>query len=497
MIPGKSGVAAMPAPHEFSMRDLVAPLFRRRAVLIGVGIVTTALVMAAGFILPRPYKSRMSILVTRERMDPVITADGSTQTLISNAQEVPLEEINSESELLRSQDLMDKVVVATGLYRTRSPLGWLLPAHTPAQRVQKAGEHLAKKLVITNPSNSNLIEVDYSSSDPKLAHRVLQTLGRFYIEKHAVVHRPPGSYEFFAQQTEKYHQALLEAEGRLRDFSKQQDIAAPGAVQSAMATQLISSTGQLYSSRQQIAQDEQRIRSDEAQLHQTSRTSTAMVASAQADRLLEDLGTSLVAAQLKRTQLIAKYADDYPLVQEANREIASIEESIGKAERARYVTQSTTIDPDWELLREDLTKSRTDLAAQQAGALALAHGIDSMRTQLVNLEQQSLVEGNLERDYRTDESNYLLYLQKREQARIADALDRTRIGNVAIAVPASIPALPIYSSALIILIAFAAGTTLGIGSAYVVDYLDSALQSPAQVTRLLGTPVVSISKRTA
>ncbi len=50
-----------------------------------------------------------------------------------------------------------------------------------------------------------------------------------------------------------------------------------------------------------------------------------------------------------------------------------------------------------------------------------------------------LLSEDLQREVKAAEENYLLYLQKREEARIADALDKSHILNVAIAEPPNGP----------------------------------------------------------
>jgi uncharacterized protein involved in exopolysaccharide biosynthesis len=102
------------------------------------------------------------------------------------------------------------------------------------------------------------------------------------------------------------------------------------------------------------------------------------------------------------------------------------------------------------------------------------------------------------RDAKANEDNYLLYLSKREQERTADALDKTRIANVAIAVPPAIPVLPVYSFPLVVLAALCLSFILSVGTAYAVDYCDTTLHTPAQVIDTLGIPVVvAMSKKTA
>jgi uncharacterized protein involved in exopolysaccharide biosynthesis len=121
-----------------------------------------------------------------------------------------------------------------------------------------------------------------------------------------------------------------------------------------------------------------------------------------------------------------------------------------------------------------------------------------MQSQMVKLGSQSLEQADLEREAKANEQNYLLYLSKREQERTSDALDRTRIENVAIAVPPAIPALPVQGPAFILLVAFGVAAILSFPTAYIIDYFDPSFHTPAQVADILGIPVVvAVPKRTA
>jgi capsular polysaccharide biosynthesis protein len=81
---------------------------------------------------------------------------------------------------------------------------------------------------------------------------------------------------------------------------------------------------------------------------------------------------------------------------------------------------------------------------------------------------------------------------------MSDALDSTRIANVAIAIPPAIPVLPAFSFTTIVFVAFWFALFMGVVAAYAADYLDSSFQDPAQISDDLGIPVVvTFPKRTA
>ena len=115
-----------------------------------------------------------------------------------------------------------------------------------------------------------------------------------------------------------------------------------------------------------------------------------------------------------------------------------------------------------------------------------------MQAQLVELDRQSIARQDLVREVKADEQTYLTYLAKREQERTSDALDTTRIGNVAIAVPPVIPVLPIIGWPVVVLAAIGFATFASIGTAYGADYFDSSFRTPAQLTEGLGIPLVVV-----
>lgn len=191
-----------------TLRDLVSPLFRRWRVLLSTFLCVFAVVAWAGFLRLHRYEARMSILVRRERPDPVLTAGGKNQP------EIPVseEEVKSLAALFKSRDLLEKVVIANGLEEVHG--GFLHPRQTQTDSVARAVRTLATEIEIEIPYKSNLIEVSYSSPDPALTYSVLNSLSSFYIAKHAGIYPASGS------QAQNQQAAREDAEAGLRTPSK-------------------------------------------------------------------------------------------------------------------------------------------------------------------------------------------------------------------------------------------------------------------------------------
>jgi uncharacterized protein involved in exopolysaccharide biosynthesis len=480
---------------DISLRDFVTPLVRRRRIVTITFLSVLGAIIVLAALLGPTFTSRMTILLNRERLEPLVTPE-STAQLLTPSNPITEEEVNSEVELLSSRDVLEKVVMANNLYLPAKEWSFgkmldrlLHPDATREDRIARAVKSLAKKIKVTAVTRTNLIEVKYSSSDPEQSYAVLQSLGEFYTRKHVAVHRPAGSYRFFADETELYHDALQQAEGNLRDFASRGG-AAPDAQEANLAVQVAASVGLMHLAEQSLAADQERMRDDRKQMSETPRRAPTVRTSAAADKLLDQLGATLLSAQTKRTELLTRYDRSYPLIKDIDQEIAQTKAAIAEAEKTQYITESTDVDPTFESLREDNAKTQADRAAQAATLAATRRSIQSMQTQLVNLDLQSITRQDLLREVKADEQNYLTYLGKREQERTSDALDTTRIANVAIAVPPAIPVLPVFGWPVIVLAGIGIAVTAGAGSAYAADYFDSSFHTSAQLTDALGIHVV-------
>ena len=70
-----------------------------------------------------------------------------------------------------------------------------------------------------------------------------------------------------------------------------------------------------------------------------------------------------------------------------------------------------------------LPRPRRILRLRRPPRRLLSHSIDSMKLQLVDLDQKTVKQSDLLRETKANEANYLLYLSKREQESTSDALD--------------------------------------------------------------------------
>ena len=136
---------------------------------------------------------------------------------------------------------------------------------------------------------------------------------------------------------------------------------------------------------------------------------------------------------MKRTELLTKYQPTYPLVQEVDKQLMDTRLALAKEESSPVKEETTDQNPTYAWVNSELAKAKADLSGFQARETALTAIVNVYMAQARQLEQQGILQGDLMRTEKADEANYLLYTKKKEEARIEDALDRTRLLNVSVA----------------------------------------------------------------
>lgn len=471
-----------------SARDFLAIGFRQRRVMVNTFLGILSLAVLAAFLLPKKYKAEMKILVRHERAETVVSPNQQTPSQWPT--EVSEAELQTEAELIRSKDLLGKVVLACDLQESGG-LFWNRQGDSSDKKMARAILTLEKDLTVEPLKLTNLISVTYTSKDPKLAAKVLRSLASLYLEKHLAMHRDPGQYEFFHQQAEQYRKELANAEEKLTSFSQQQGVVDPTLQKDIGVKKLAELEAEANGAQATVAESRQRIRTLEAQLAKLPNRQTTQVRTSDNPQLMQNLKSTLLELELKRTDLLAKFEPTYRPVQEVEQQITQTRAAIAAAESAPLRDETTDLDPTYETLRGELVKAKTDLAATEAGTAATRSLIRDFQARNQQLDRMQLLQQDIVRNAKADEDNYTLYLRKAEEARISDALDRQRFSNVVVAEPASVPYTPQARWALVLVFGVLFAGLLSVALAFVLDRWDPSFRTPEEVETFLGSPVVA------
>jgi uncharacterized protein involved in exopolysaccharide biosynthesis len=484
-----------------TLRDAVMPVFRHRRLvtLVFLGIFLGAILCM--LLLPRKYEAEMKILVNRERVDAVVTPDPDNANGPGIVPAVSEEDLNSEVELIKSRDLLERVAIAcdlsgeskSGLNRWLDRIGDALRGtqNSPQTRLAVAVQDLEQRLIVDPMKKTDLIRISYASHDPEQAANVLQTLATMYQEKHAAVHRPEGAFRFFEQETARYRDELANAEIKLTDFNSREGIVEAATQKQLVLQQLSQFEAQWQQAQANSYQAKARAEGLRNQARSMPARQTTQVIKTGNAQLLATLESTLLSLELKRSELLTKYAPGYTPVQEVNAQIRDTRAAIVEAQQSPVEQVTTDRLPAQDWMTTELARAETDRTALNAQADATAQIVRRYQGIARTLDAKGTQQTDLTRNVKTAEDNYVLYVRKREEARISDALDSKRIVNVAIAEAATVPALPTLHLAWILIGGFFVAGVVSVGSAYAVDRLDASFHTPDELFRYLDTRVLA------
>jgi uncharacterized protein involved in exopolysaccharide biosynthesis len=476
--------AHVPAP---TLRDLLAVVFRQRRLALVSFVAIFLAVVLYGVVAP-PYQSEMKVLVRRGRVDPVVTSTPSQAEF--ERESVTEEELNSEVELLHDQEILRTVVRRSGLLSEGQSWFWSLFGDSEDLQLARAVRRIDKRLTVQAVKKATLIEVSYKSSDPVQAANILHSLATAYLERHEQVHRPSGEFKFFDQQVIQSRSGL-DAQLQLMRFGADQGVTS-AALERDMALQTLSQADTDERQTQvSIAATSERARALQKKLALLPERITTQIRNSDNPELMEKMKARLLDLQLNRIELAMKYEPSYRPMKEIDQEIAEAKVSIAAEDQAPIRERTSDQDPDHQWAQAELLKNQVDLNVLNAHAAAENILLVHYRRAASQLGDRAIGQEQLLRDLKAAEEKYLLYLNKREEARIGDALDQGGILNVTIAEQPTIPALPQLSAAGFGLIGLLGASTLSVTFAFVADYMNPAFRTPDEILAYLQSPVLA------
>lgn len=477
--------------NPISLRDGASAVFRRRGLVFFTFLVVLTGTILVTLLLPNRYDSRMKILVKNQRVDVAITPQATNSLNAPTVDnDVSENQINSEIELLTSKDLLTQVVKDTGLDRNETRL-FGRPA-PEAERVENAVNQLTKDLYITPVRKANVITVAYSSASPQLAAAVLKRLGDLYLEKHLKLNHPTGASDFFKDKAEEYETQLKDSEQKLSSFQQENNLVALSQQKDLTLQKTAEAKTKMLDAEAALNEATNRIARVEQQLDAMPKRIVTQSRQLPNQYSAERLNTMMVELQNKRTQLLTKYRPDDRLVREVDAQIRTTQEALSRAEGKTSIEEATDLNPLRQTLETELSRARLDQAGARARRDTLAVQLQQYDASLKKLEGDTTRHDDLQRQKKEAEDNYQLYAKKREEARIADELDRQKITNVSIAEAATVSQLPSAPNRPVnLMLGLVLAGFLSLGSVFSAEMLSDAVHTPRQLEGLTGAMVLA------
>jgi uncharacterized protein involved in exopolysaccharide biosynthesis len=468
------------------LKDILRIIYRRRWVILSTFVLTTAGVIAATLELPKQYETRMKVLVRNDRPDMIVSPDhNSTSDYHGETSEA---QVNSEIELLTSNDLLKQVVIKCGLDRRQH----VADSETA---IERAVERLQTDLKVGAARKANIIVVGYVDTDPRRAVSVLSNLESLYLEEHLRVHGVPGTYEFFKREADRYQKEMKQAEDKLDRYRQRENIVSLTDQKYVTMQKAVESENSLMQADATIGEYTQKIAEARRQLGTAEPRVVTQSRTLSNQFSVERFQTMLAELQNRRTQLLAKFQPDDRLVQEIDKEIADTRAALDKAIKLNGVEEATDVNPVHQALQIDIAKEENELAGITSKRQSLARQMAIYKQQMMRLANATTEFDDLVRLEKEAEDKYLLYEKKTEEARITESLDQQKIANVTIA---ENPMEPHKPSKPNVKLNIAMGTLLAfflsLGVAFAAEYFrDETVRDVGELEELTKLPVLAVS----
>jgi uncharacterized protein involved in exopolysaccharide biosynthesis len=470
-----------------SHRRVAAIILRRKLLVSTLFVGIFGLVAAITLLMPRQYESRMKVLVKNERADLVVSPDARDTGVVHG--EVNETQVNSEIELLSSNDLLVRVVRVCRLY---GPTAGVVEAAGKPQpeSFERAVRKLGHDLKIAPVRKANVIQVTYSAPSPELAAAVLRELSAAYLDAHLTIHRTAGTTEFFRKQADLYESRLNAAHDQLREFRARHNVSSVPEQKELLLRKVLdleTTAGELDAALAEVGRRVLELRQQVARQAPRIVTQSRTVSNQYS---VERLNTMLAELENRRTQALSRFRPEDRTVVEIEQEITNTRTALDRAAKLSATEQATEVNPIRQDLERDLTRAEIQERALESRRVSVASTVSTYKTRLTEVENATSDLDLLQRAVKESEDNYLLYAKKKEEARIADSLDQQKISNVAIAetpVEHYLPSSP--NVALNLALGLFLATFVSLGAAFTIEFADHSFYGPQELGKATNTPV--------
>lgn len=440
--------------RQATLREFVAVLFRRRALVLGLFVVVSVTVVTLTLSAPVTFTSSGRVLIYR----------GERQSAL-NANRMFYGEWESElgSEVARARS-------AAVIERTREVL---------RQRAEKAGKPVPEfdpaSVDVEVMGRSDVLGIAYSDRDPVVAHDMCDAVITAYLEirQNSQIGRPETFFEAEIQN--------LDAEIRQRMREREEIGTASGVTSTAEQSRTWGN---------QLAMMEQKRSEAMADLAEARRAYQAMTelqkdpdldlsgldSKSGRESALDALKRRIVEQQSRIATLRERYRDDAPEVQNAVATLASLQALLRKE-----------IDGEIQL-------AKTRIEMHQSRVDALDRDIKELNTRLAGIPHNQRRVEQLEAELKTLRMRYDDYAKARDLARINS--NTSQALNVVLLNPAGPGIAGNQRDWVRLALAPAFSLVVGIGLAFFIDGLDLTVRTAAQAEEYLEVPVLaSLSDR--
>ena len=465
---------------------------RRRWVVIVPAVVISGLTVPIVLSIPATYQSTTLILVEAQKVP---------ETLVRTTVTTPIEDrLQAISQQILSRTRLQRVIEKFNLYQTKASdsegriATWWMRLRSGRPQESSSGpatldlvERLRRNVDIQVPrgrSPGSTISIAFIGDDPRTVMDVTNELASLFIEENLRVReaQAEGTTEFLENELQQMKGQIEAQEEALRSFKQQAMGELPGQLDANLRT-----LDRLQIERQLL---DNSLKNAEDRYADLSRQLTGR-APGSGDSPSTAAGR-LQALRTRLANLRTEYREEYPDIVSLKKEIASIEAELA----AQAAAPAPSVPPGGdESANMQLADQRREIQTIKQRQQAVAAQIKEYEKRVEKTPYREQQLAMVLRDYGNAQRSYQGLLDKRQEAKIAESLERRQKAEIfRILDPANFPDRPYQQNRLLlILMGIAGGLAVGVGLALVRDQLDASIKTEADlVEATTGVPLLAV-----
>lgn len=471
-----SNILSFDRSEESQLGRYASIVRRRKWVILAIMVVAILAALAYTFATTPLYRAQTTVQIQREATRVVKDNDLEPQSAVSGTEfyQTQYGLLQSRSvalEAARKLRLADNVEFLTGYSGADANE---VTGRTRQARLDMAVGLVEAHLQVTPVRNSGLVEIAFDAPSPRLASQISNAIADSFITLNLQRRYDATGYarRFLETELAKVRQRLEESERAVVNYADNQQLIEINRTVDQAGNTSGQSLSEMDLDVLNKALAESRAARIDAQSRLAASRSTGSSAEALNDQTLGQIRTSLAQLEAQYARDLATFRPDYPAMIALRQQIDTLRQAANA--RGGTVGQSLVAAASAASAREN----------------ALRVQVDGLKGAVLDQNRRKIQLGIFQRDADTNRALYDSLLERYKEIGVAGGIG---VNNVAVVDRALDPSSPYTPNLLAnLLLGIIAGTIIGLVAAFILDQLDDAIKSPADMEKVLDLPLLGV-----
>jgi uncharacterized protein involved in exopolysaccharide biosynthesis len=460
-------------------------IFFRHTMLFVLSFLLCLVGVAVFTVVTKPqYRSEMKLIMQSTRSNAIISPDRANSTILTSVSE---EQLNTELEILQSEDVVSKVADPTwdpGKAAGRSQAD--RKAHS------KLLTYFTKHLIVDPIGKSDVMSMSFTAGSAVEARDALVSLSAAYLVQHEALQRRTGTLNFYEEETARYKQDWVTAVQKLVDFQQLHQLVSVAEIEDKLQKAIGDDEAAQRINETHISENTAGMRKEAAVLLEVPARQQSQRRAMPSQLLVQQLKTEQVSLNNHRTELLTRYTPTNRLVTEVDQQLIDTTAAIKVAAAEKSYEDTTDINPPWQHLKTSMVQGQVEYESLVGGRKSLEHELQLLRAELADVQLLSPEFEQLRSTSEQAQANYEAFMEKRDRASVEDAMDARKFQNVNMLESPTLPYTKIRPKPVLnALLGLPTAFFLALVLLYLAEAGRNTFTTPAEIEIALGRRVLA------